>query len=55
MGFPQTRKAPHYDDQLRLYVERRCKPMTLDPERIRKEYSVAKLLTWQGSRRAQAP
>ncbi|MCS6895945.1 MAG: penicillin acylase family protein [Bacteroidia bacterium] len=27
--------SPHYDDQLPLYIARRCKPMTLNPQEIR--------------------
>lgn len=54
-GISADPQSPHYDDQLPLYLQRRCKPMTLDPERIRTAYPVTQRLTWQGSRIAQAP
>lgn len=36
LGVSGDPTSPHYADQLPLYLNRRCKPMTLDPESIRR-------------------
>ncbi|MCX8112592.1 MAG: penicillin acylase family protein [Bacteroidia bacterium] len=35
LGVSGDPQSPHYDDQLPLYVARRCKPMTLNPTEIK--------------------
>jgi acyl-homoserine-lactone acylase len=40
LGISGDASSPHYDDQLPLYLSRKCKPMTLDPHLIRQAYPV---------------
>lgn len=37
LGISGDPESPHYDDQLPLYLARRCKPMTLNPKRSEKQ------------------
>lgn len=42
LGISGDPNSPHYDDQLPLYVARRCKSMTLDPDQIRRTARLVK-------------
>ncbi|MCX7606291.1 MAG: penicillin acylase family protein [Bacteroidia bacterium] len=44
LGISGDSSSPHYDDQLPLYLSRRCKPMTLDPGQIRSRFTRTKVL-----------
>lgn len=45
LGVSGDPASPHYQDQLPLYLERRCKPMTLDPAEIQAKYPIVRRLT----------